>query len=79
MDHDEIYESIWENKENEWLPYLKNDVLSTPFCYATHAKLMESLTKFGMKNSLTLASLANKYFNSLVDENDEPICTYNNG
>ena len=29
-----------------------------------------------MKNSLTLPSLANKYFNSLKDENDEPIYTY---
>ena len=29
-----------------------------------------------MKNSLTLPSLANKYFNSLKDENDEPVCTY---
>ena len=37
---------------------------------------MEDLTEFGMKNSLTLPSLANKYFNSLRDENDEPIYTY---
>ena len=37
---------------------------------------MEELTGFGMKNSLTLPSLANKYFNSLRDENDEPISTY---
>ena len=37
---------------------------------------MEKLTGFGMKNSLTLPSLANKYFNSLGDENDEPIYTY---
>ena len=37
---------------------------------------MEELTGFGMKNSLTLPSLANKYFNSLRDENDEPIYTY---
>ena len=29
-----------------------------------------------MKNSLTLPSLANKYFNSLRDENNEPIYTY---
>ena len=35
MDHDEIYEDTWEDKENEWLPYLKNDVLSTAFSYAT--------------------------------------------
>ena len=37
---------------------------------------MEELTGFGMKNSLTLPSLANKYFNSLRDENDETIYTY---
>ena len=37
---------------------------------------MEELTNFGMKNSLTLPSLANKYFNSLRDENDAPIYTY---
>ena len=30
-----------------------------------------------MKNSLTLPSLANKYFISLRDENGEPIYTYN--
>ena len=37
---------------------------------------MEELTKFGMKTSLTLPSLANKFFNSLRDENHEPIYTY---
>ena len=39
---------------------------------------MEALTGFGMKNSLTLPSLANKCFNRLGDENDERIYTYNN-
>ena len=38
---------------------------------------MEELTGFGMKNNSTLPSLANKYFNSLRDENDKPIYTYN--
>ena len=37
---------------------------------------MEELTGFGMKNSLTLPSSANKFFNSLRDENDQPIYTY---
>ena len=23
LEHDEIYEDKWEDKENEWLPYLK--------------------------------------------------------
>ena len=36
---------------------------------------MEKLNNFGMKNSLISPSLANKHFNSLVDENDEPIYT----
>ena len=37
---------------------------------------MEELTKFGMKNFLTLPSLENKYFVSLRNKNDEPIYTY---
>ena len=37
---------------------------------------MVELTNFSMKNSLTLPSLANKYFNSLKDQNEEPIYTY---
>ena len=77
LEHDEFIEDNWEEKENEWLPYLKNDVLSTAFSYARYSKGMEELTGFEMKNSLTLPSLANKYFNSLRDENEEPICTYN--
>ena len=77
LEHDEIFEDTWEEKENEWLPYLKNDVLSTAFSYARYSKGMEELTGFGMKNCLTLPSLANKYFNSLRDESDEPIYTYN--
>ena len=76
MEHDQIYEDTWEAKENEWLPYVKKDVLSTAFCYARYTMGMEELTGFGMKNSLTLLSLANKFFNSLRDENDEPIYTY---
>ena len=76
LEHDEIYEDTWVEKENEWLPCVKNDVLSTAFCYARYTMGMEEITEFGMKNSLTLPSLANKYFNSLKDENDEPIDTY---
>ena len=76
LEHDEIYEDTWEEKQNEWLPYVKNDVLSTAFCYARYTMGMETLTGFGMKRSLTLPALANKYFNSLRNENDEPIYTY---
>ena len=65
-----------EARENRWLPYVKNDVLSTAFCYARYTMGMEELTGFGIKNSLTLPSLANNYFNSLRDETDEPVYTY---
>ena len=76
LEHDEIYEDTWEARENEWLPFVKIDVLSTAFWYVRYTMGMEELTGFGMKNSLTFSSLANKYFNSLRDENDEPIYTY---
>ena len=76
MEQNEKNEDMWEAREIEWLPYVKNHVLSTVFCYARYTLGMEELTNFGMKNSLTLPSLANKHFNSLRDENDEPLYTY---
>ena len=77
LEHNEIYEDNWEKKEDEWLLYLMNDVLSTALSYARYSKGMEEWTGFGMKNSTALPSLANKSFNSLRDENDEDIYTYN--
>ena len=62
LEHDELYDDTWEAKENECLPCVKNDVLSTAFCYARYTMGMEELTGFGMKNNLTLPSLANKFF-----------------
>ena len=38
---------------------------------------MEEMTGFGLKKSLTLPSLANKYVFKLRDENDETVYTYN--
>ena len=34
MEHDEFYEDTWDTRENEWLPCVNNDVLSTAFRYA---------------------------------------------
>ena len=75
MERVEVYEDTWEDKEAEWLPSVKNDVLSTAFCYARHTMGMKEINYFAMKNSLTLPSLANNYFNSLGVENDETIHT----
>ena len=71
MEHDEIFEDTWEARENEWLPYVKSDVLSTIFCYARYIKGMEVSTVFSMKHHLTLPSLANNCFDSLRDENSK--------
>ena len=52
-------------------------MLSTAFSYARYSCCMETLTGFRVKKILILLSLANNFFNSLRDENVEPICTYN--
>ena len=44
MDHDGIHENAWEDIKNEWLPHVKNDVLSAAFCYARYTKVIEELT-----------------------------------
>ena len=41
MEHDQIHEDTWEARENEWLPYVKNDVLTTAFCYSRYIMGME--------------------------------------
>ena len=72
----EIFVVTWEAGGNEWLPYVKNDVLSTAFCYAWYTMGMEELTGFDVKNSFTLAILSNKSFKSLRDESEDYIYAY---
>ena len=62
LEHNEMYEDTWEEKESEWLLCLENDVLSTVFSYARYTMSMAELTGISMKNSLTLPSLAKKNF-----------------
>ena len=61
MEHDEIYEDTRESRKSKWLSFVKNDVLSTAFSYASYTMGMEEITNFDLKNSLTLPSLANKF------------------
>ena len=65
-----------ERKKNEWLPYFKNDVLCTAYSYARYCGAMQEITRFSMKDCLSLPGLGWKYFYSLRTE-DEPIYTYN--
>ena len=77
MNHDEVDGKNYKDKIDEWLPYVKNDVLCTAFSYARYIKAMEEITKFSMKDCLSLPGLGLKYFNSLRTDQDEPIYTYN--
>ena len=38
------------NKKDEWLPYVKQDVLCTAISYARYCKAMEDNTGFSMKD-----------------------------
>ena len=77
MNHDEIDGNNYKDKINEWLPYVKNDVLCTAFSNARYIKAMEEITVFSMKDCFSLAVLGLKYFNSLRTEEDDPKYTYN--
>ena len=57
MDHDEVDYDNYEDKIDEWLPYVKNDVLCTAFCYARFRKAMEETTGFSMKDCLSAPGL----------------------
>ena len=77
MNHDEVDVNNYRDKINDWLPYVKNDVLCTPFNYARYIKAINEITEFSMKDCLSLPGLSWKYFNLLRTEEDEPIYTYN--
>ena len=76
MDHDEIDANKYKYEKDVWLPYVKNDVLSTAYCYARYNKCMEEITGFSMKDCLSLPDLAWENINSLRTEEDEPLYTY---
>ena len=77
MNHDNVDGNSYMNKKDDWLPYVKPDVLCTVFSYARYSKAMEEITGFSMKDCLSLPGLGWKNFNSLRTEEDEPIYTYN--
>ena len=54
LNHDETYGDNWRNKTDDWVGYVKNEVLSTAFSYARYSKSMQQITRFGMKDCLSL-------------------------
>ena len=77
MDHDEIDGSNYRDKIDNWLPYVKNDVLCTVFSYGRYCTAMQEIRRLSMKDCLSVPGLGLKYFNSLRTDQDEPIYTYN--
>ena len=77
IDHNEIDGSKFRDKINNWLPYVKNDVLCTVFSYGSFCKAMQEITGLSMKDCSSVSGLGIKYCNSLRTDQDEPIYTYN--
>ena len=50
MKHDDVDGDNYKVKIDEWLPYVKNDVLCTAFSYGRYIKAMKELTEFSMKD-----------------------------
>ena len=63
------------DKTDEWVDYVKKDVLRTAFSYARYSKAMEEITGFSMRDCLSLPRLGSRNFNSLRTEEDQPIYT----
>ena len=77
MNHDEVDGNNYEDRKNDWLDYVKQDVLSTAFSYARYCKAMKEITEYSSKDFLSAPALGWKNFNSLRTEEDEPIYTNN--
>ena len=77
MNHDESDYNINKDKRDEWLDYVKENVLCFAFSYARYCKAMKEISGFSMEDCSSLPGLGLKYFNSLRTEEDEPIYTYN--
>ena len=57
MNHDDADGNNYMNKKDEWLPYIKQDILCAAFSYARSCKTVEDITGFSMKDFLSLPGL----------------------
>ena len=77
MSRDENDYNNYKHEKDEWLDYVKQDVLCTAPSYARYCKSMQQITGFSMKDCSIAPGLELKYFNSLGTEEYEPIYKYN--
>ena len=73
----EKYAVNWRDKKYEWIDYFRNHIFCTAFSYARYSKAMEEITGLSLKDCLSLPGIVWKFFNSLRNEEDEPLYTYN--
>ena len=71
-----LMEIVTKIKKDEWLDYVKQDVICTAFSYAKYCKAMQEITGFSMKDCSSVLGLGLKFFNSLRTDEDAPIYTY---
>ena len=55
-----ITKDNYKEKKDEWLPYLKNDVLALACCMMLYNEMMINISGLNMQSSLTLPSLTFK-------------------
>ena len=75
--HEQVFADSWRDKKEDWVDYVKKDVLCTTFSIARYRKALEEITGFGRKVCLSLPGLGWKYSNSLRTDENEPTYTYN--
>ena len=75
MDHTLINKNNFAELRHIWEPYLISDVLCLAFIYARHSMEMQKMTGFGIKESLTEASLGWKCFGTY--NKDREFYTFN--
>ena len=51
--HNEIDGENYKDKIDEWLDFVKQDVLCTVFSYARYCEVMDEITRFSMKDCLS--------------------------
>ena len=44
--HEDAFDDTWKNKKDEWLDYVKSDVLFMAFSYTRYSKTLELFTFF---------------------------------
>lgn len=69
----DITKDNYEEKIDEWLPYLKNDVLSLACCTMLYNEMMESLSGLNIQTSLSLPGLTYKAWMNKMNTKKEKI------